>query len=119
MANERLTDKTELNDGIAVSDLVHLVDVSDTTDNAAGSSKKVQLGNLLKKISFVSILGCLVYRTGSSTNISAIQSGDWVIYMSTANDRLTIGIATGAITTIPSDLDGANFTKFYDGSSLL
>lgn len=119
MANERLTDKSELTDGVTVADVMHVVDVSDTTDNAAGSSKKVQLGNLLKKLTFIPILGCLVYRTGSSTNVSAIQSGDWVFYMSTANDRLTIGIATGAITTIPSDLDGANFTKFYEGSSLL
>lgn len=42
----KLTDLTELTD-IATNDFVHVVDVSDTSQNAAGSSKKVKITNLL------------------------------------------------------------------------
>jgi hypothetical protein len=46
-ANSRITDLTELTDGnVAAGDLVECVDVSDTTDNAAGSSRKCTVASL-------------------------------------------------------------------------
>lgn len=42
----KLTSRTELAEAPATGDLIHLVDVSDTTDNAAGTSKKITFGNL-------------------------------------------------------------------------
>ncbi len=45
MANQKLTDLTELT-ALAPNDVIHVVDVSDTSQNAAGSSKKVKLANL-------------------------------------------------------------------------
>lgn len=46
MTQQKLTDRTELT-STATGDLVHVVDVSDTTDSADGTSKKVQLSNLI------------------------------------------------------------------------
>jgi hypothetical protein len=43
----KLTDKTALTDP-ASGDLIHVVDVSDTSENAAGSSKKVAISDLPK-----------------------------------------------------------------------
>ena len=45
MAN--LTTRTELATYPALEDLVHIVDISDTTDDAAGTSKKISIANLL------------------------------------------------------------------------
>ena len=46
MADERLTDKSELTT-VADGDKVHIVDVSDTSQNAAGSSKWITKANLV------------------------------------------------------------------------
>ena len=46
MADERLTDKSELST-VADGDKVHIVDVSDTSQNAAGSSKWITKANLV------------------------------------------------------------------------
>jgi len=42
----RLTDKTELT-AVATDDVLHIVDVSDTTDSAEGTSKKIQASKLM------------------------------------------------------------------------
>lgn len=50
-ADSRITDLTELTNGnVAAGDVVELVDVSDTTDNAAGSSRKTLLSSLFNAI---------------------------------------------------------------------
>lgn len=46
MTGKRLTELSELNETPAVGDLVHLVDVSDTTDHESGTSKKITVANL-------------------------------------------------------------------------
>tara|TARA_R110000751_G_scaffold88503_1_gene174809 strand:- start:956 stop:2311 length:1356 start_codon:yes stop_codon:yes gene_type:complete len=46
MAIERLTDKTELAVTAATDDLLMIVDISDTTGSAAGTSKKIKVSNL-------------------------------------------------------------------------
>lgn len=47
MVDKKITDLTALSADVAAADLVEIVDVSDTTDNAAGSSKKVTRNELL------------------------------------------------------------------------
>lgn len=50
-ADSRITDLTELTDGnVATGDFLPIVDVSDTTDNAAGSSRKVTVQSLESRI---------------------------------------------------------------------
>lgn len=44
---EKVTDRTELAEAPNASDVLHIVDVSDTTDNASGTSKKITTANLL------------------------------------------------------------------------
>lgn len=120
MANERLTDQIELTDKPSNNDVIHIVDVSNLTDNAAGSSRKIQVQNLLKGRAFQNILGCLVFKVNSSPTLTTIQATDWVIYMSSQTNRLVIGLATGTVSSVPADLDDSTkFLKFYDGSSLL
>lgn len=43
----KLTDRTALNETPAVGDLLHIVDISDTTDSSSGTSKKITTTNLL------------------------------------------------------------------------
>ena len=47
MAGQRLTDKTALGQITANNDLFHVVDVSDTTGNANGTSKKLEAKYLI------------------------------------------------------------------------
>ena len=46
MADQRLTDRSALAETPADGDLIHVVDVSDTTDSADGTSKKVAYSNV-------------------------------------------------------------------------
>lgn len=64
-ADSRITDLTELTDGnVAAGDFVECVDVSDTTDNAAGSSRKCQ----------VKSIETAVHAAGSAT------AGSWPVF---------------------------------------
>src|SRR5688572_12394442 len=47
MDDKLVTELTELNETPANGDLLHIVDVSDTTDDASGTSKKVTRANLV------------------------------------------------------------------------
>jgi hypothetical protein len=56
MADTKLSAETELTQGNpAAGDLLYIVDVSDTTDGAGGSSRKVQATNLLSPAKFTAI----------------------------------------------------------------
>lgn len=64
-ADSRITDLSELTDGnVATGDFLEIVDVSDTTDNAAGSSRKVQVNSLRTRI----------FGAGSAT------AGSWPVF---------------------------------------
>jgi hypothetical protein len=116
----KLTDQTAKTTKAALNDLIHVVDVSDTSDDPAGSSFKQTILNALKGATLVPILGALVWKAGSGESTAQFEDGDWVIYMSgtTSSDRLVIGIATGTITNI-SGIDSADFTKFFESNPLL
>lgn len=118
MAGERLTDKDQIDiDDISLSDVLHLVDVSDTSSNAAGTSYKARLFDLLVKRTFVATSNALIFK--SPANAGSIstepQLNDWVIFMSTT--RLVIGIAKDdiGVGTMPGALDDSDlFIKFID-----
>jgi hypothetical protein len=120
MAQERLTDQEAYTGKSSDADLLHLVRPSDTTDNAAGSSKKLRIDDLFKGRSFQIILGCLVFKFDAGPTKTTIVSGDWIIWMNVAADRMVLGVAKDDITIVPDDFDTTlKFAKFYDGSSLL
>tara|TARA_R100000664_G_scaffold30044_1_gene42291 strand:+ start:324 stop:854 length:531 start_codon:yes stop_codon:yes gene_type:complete len=48
MANQKLTDKTELAEQVGSGDLLMVVDVNDTTGSAAGTSKKMDFKYLMQ-----------------------------------------------------------------------
>lgn len=118
MANERLTDQTELSAKPADDDVLHLVDVSNTADNAAGSSRKIQVTNFLKGRVFRPLLGCLVYQVSATPSATQIEDGDYIIYMT--DTLLIIGKALKTITTIPEDLrDSDKCANFIDTAPAL
>lgn len=118
MANERLTDQTVLATKPDDLDVLHIVDVSNTTDNAAGSSRKITVPDLLKGRAFKQLLGCLVYQVASSPSLTQIEDGDYIIYMT--DTEMIIGKALDTITTIPADLrDSAKCANFIDATPLL
>ncbi|MCK5016794.1 MAG: hypothetical protein KAS32_06940, partial [Candidatus Peribacteraceae bacterium] len=48
--SERLTERTQMPEGVANGDLTHIVDISDTSQNPDGSSYKIQFVELLRRI---------------------------------------------------------------------
>lgn len=90
----KLTDKTAFSATLADGDLLHIVDVSDTTDNAAGSSYKLSLLNLLKYI-FSTSNSITAYAGGGQTNATALTAFDNnVTTVATDNDSVKLLAAT-------------------------
>ncbi|MGB2525702.1 hypothetical protein [Flagellimonas sp. SN16] len=118
MAGERLTDKDAIDAStISLLDVLHLVDVSDTTSNAAGTSFKTTIFNLLLKRTFIYSTNAMVFKSpaNAGTLSTEPQLNDWVIFMS--DTRLVIGKAKDDIASMPTDLDdGAKFIKFIDAT---
>ena len=83
MAGQRLTDKSALNNHTGTGDLYMVVDVSDTTGSADGTSKKLDSKFVIQtdKIS-VSNAEILALRTTSKTLVSAPGSGYGIIPIS-------------------------------------
>jgi len=105
----KLTDKTELTTP-ADDDLLHIVDISDTTGSPQGTSKKIQVSNLTAKSS--------IY-ISSTTNAEKTRTNDNVNW-------LDLDGATEEQATVSSDLssddlgaitnDGATRDFFIDAS---
>lgn len=64
----KLTDKTELSTTPASGDLLHIVDVSDGTSSAEGTSKKITVSNLMNFVS--SVAGIFNTSTNDSDDIN-------------------------------------------------
>lgn len=69
MPSKRITDFTTPTGGVSINDIVPIVDVSDTTDNAAGSSRKIRLGDSL---------GIPVDNVAAMVALTGMQTGDIV-----------------------------------------
>lgn len=117
---ERLTDQTELTDAPETNDVVYVVDVSDTTDDPAGSSKKQTLANFAQGIpSFkqIGVSNVFVFKT-IGDNYTIVQAGDLTMFMT--QTRLVMGYAITNLAIIPDDFDDpAKFAKFIDNDPAL
>jgi hypothetical protein len=126
---ERLTDRPSLNLPAAGNDLIHIVDVSDTTDNAAGSSVKQTVGLFLAGKTFGKNVqlpntkaNALIFNMSNTANHPTNQAleNDFVVFIDAVLDLMIIGVAIDNCSTVPADLeDGAKFVKFYEGNKLL
>lgn len=118
MAGVKLTTKTEKTGAFADDDLLHVVDVSDTTDDASGSSFKVELLNLFAGFTWIKNgTDYMVSKRNATPNNATIQDDDWVIYMT--DTRLVIGRAKATISVLADLDDNTKFAKYVDGSPLL
>lgn len=113
-----LTDKTAKTTTPAGTDLLHVVDVSDTTQNPAGSTFKMTVDNFLKGRAFITIQSCYALKGSGNESTTALEAGDLAIYESAA--ELIVAVITATITTVPDDLrDAAKARRFIDNSPLL
>lgn len=103
---ERVTDQTAKTTAPADDDVLHVVDISDTTDNAAGSSFKMGVANFLKGKGLLVIQGCYTIKDLAAGNESTtiLEAGDLVLYESVSNDDFIIATIKAAITVVPDDL---------------
>jgi hypothetical protein len=105
MADTKITALTALTGADPANDVIPIVDVSDTTMAASGTTKKISVNN---------ILGA----SGTATLASATITGDLTVDTSTlkvdsANNRVGIGTASPG-----STLDVAGETRLRGGSQL-
>lgn len=106
MANQKLTDRTLLAAALTLSDLVHIVDVSNTTQDSAGSSFKATMAQLKAIIAPSSVQG-----TGTENYVAKWDSGGVAILDSSIiDDGTTIGF-----NTVPS---GSQFAFLANNSSI-
>ncbi len=120
MADERLTDQTAKVSTPARDDVMHVVDVSNTTDNAAGSSRQMEIDTILGG-GLSLIQGCIVLaRASTGQSMTALVAGDLVIYKSTGSNELIIASILATVTTIPDDLrDPTKAANWLDTSAAL
>lgn len=98
MTAQKLTDRTSLTTA-ALTDLIHVVDVSDTTDSAEGTSKKIELQKVINVVP-PSTIGNLMTSNGTNwvsatpavppVSVSVTTKGDLQGF-STVPDRLPVG----------------------------
>ena len=118
---ERLTDRTAKTETPDKVDLIHLVDVSDATENAAGSSRKQTVENFLKGRAFLFIQGCYTLKATGNESTTVLEIGDLVIYHHVAGlGTFIIATIKATIITIPTDLrDSAKAANWLDTSAAL
>lgn len=98
---KKLTDLTALGAAPANTDLLEIVDISDTTDNAAGSSKKVTVSELLTNagggIEFSTAISGLGSETGQVADADTLLAA-----LAKINDRLPL--SAGSSYPVTGDL---------------
>ena len=108
-----LTDRVIFSGSPASNDLIHIVDVSDPTDNPAGTSFAIEVGDLVPSIPFTGLT--TTGTTGPSTlvsgtlNVPEYSGGSGSIY---TNDG-TIG--SGRIATLTDNIE---FTSSFVGDTV-
>jgi hypothetical protein len=102
----KLTDKTELT-AAADSDLVHIVDISDTTSSAVGTSKKITLTNIFAQFlatarTFASTITSLGVTSGSNASSGIV--GEVI------SSTIAIGSATSLVTNTAKNITTLSLT---------
>lgn len=109
MATSKLTDRTELTTTPASDDVLHIVDVNDTTGSPSGTSKKIKFSNLVSASSGVtSVTGTApIASTGGTTPAISITAATTSAAgsMSSADKTKLDGIAAGAEVNVQADWD--------------
>lgn len=101
---ERVTDLTAKTSGFSLSDLIHIVDVSDTTENAAGSSFKTTVGDLFRDLGVgITIPGFedyTVFKGSGNNDNTALEVGDRVEGVGAyfTGDYIIATVATAPVT---------------------
>lgn len=86
---EKLTDRTLFAGVLSDSDLIHIVDVSDTTNSAAGSSYKLTILQLLSHL--LSVDSYTAFAGGGQASATALTSYDNnITTVATANDSVKL-----------------------------
>ena len=103
-----LTDRTELAEAPNDADMVHVVDVSDTTDNAAGTSKKMTFARIKAYVEAFSS-----YFNVSTNTLDDITTGSTNKHFTATDETKLDGIEASADVT-----DETNVTAALDNASL-
>jgi len=108
MADQKVTDLTELAEAPQDSDILEVVDTSDTTHDAAGTSKKLTFARIKTYVeAFTS------YFNLSSNTSDDITEGSTNLFMSSAEQTKLSGVETGAT----ADQTGAEIKAAYEAES--
>lgn len=111
-ADSRITDLSELTNGnVAQGDVLEVVDVSDTTDNAAGSSRKVQVASLARAVGGGAIYTLASDYTNNSTTGTEITGiGAMTTPTATATYELQCTLIVQSAATTTGFKFGVNYT---------
>lgn len=90
MSDQRLTGETELATELSLLDLFYLVDVSDATDNAAGSSRKIMVDRVLGYGLHSMCEGRLTLATGDAENMAGTASATTVYFTPYLGNRIAL-----------------------------
>lgn len=93
MADTKLSALTTPSGGLAAADLLYLVDVSDTTDSAAGSSRKTTVADVL-----LALLATQAEIEAASTLLSIVTPGRMQYHPGVGKGLLKFSIAAGVVT---------------------
>lgn len=114
----KLSDRTELGGASQANDTIHVV--------RGGVSYKRIFSNFFNtaRIPFRVANGnreFFISRKDPDGNVSnVLAAGDILLYIDTDAERLVLGIALGAVSSYPTDLeDDTKFMRFLDQSALL
>lgn len=112
MSVSKLTDRTELATTPASDDVLHIVDVDDTTGSAAGTSKKIRVSNLVSSSSGVTAVtgtAPIASSGGFTPDISITAATTSAAgSMSSADKTKLDGIATGAEVNVNADWNASS-----------
>lgn len=93
MANQKLTDRNAATSA-ADSDLIHIVDVSDTTDSAEGTSKKITKANFISDVGVQDLQSVTDEGSTTTSNIDAASFNSVPLYKDTDD---SYGVGTNSL----------------------
>lgn len=112
MADRKLSGSTELTGSLASGDLLYIVDVSDTTDGAGGTTKKYLASSLSAQTETMTnkTLTAPVIATISNSGTVTLPTGTRTLVARDTTDTLTNKTLTNPISTSQTLTDAATVT---------